>query len=63
MLEEVFNADLNPSKSAANAQLVQRIVGVLGDQEAGVVRAHRLKEFISIIVVGHSESIAHFTAE
>lgn len=63
VLEEVFNADLNPSKNHANGQLVQKIVALLGDKDGGIVRAQRLKEFISIIVVGHSEACTNFTPE
>lgn len=66
VLEEVFNVDLNPNKSAQNGQLVQRVVGLLGEREGqgcGAIRADRLREFISIVVVGHAEGGAHFGAE
>jgi len=45
--------DLNPNKNEANAQLVQKVIGLLAEKESfGTLRSQKLREFITIIVLG-----------
>ncbi len=53
ILDEIFNVDL---KTIANGQLAQKLVGVLaGGESLGSLRTERVKEFITIVVVGPHE--------
>lgn len=55
ILEEIFNVDLNPNKNTNNTQLVQKIIALLAEKDNfGAMKVEKLREFISIIVIGPS---------
>lgn len=63
ILQEIFNVDLNPNKNQSNGQIVQKVVGILAEKESfGTLRAQKLKEFITIIVMGSAEG-RYFSSE